>query len=90
MNNLQNELNPLERLNAPTPKFFQQIRGILIMISAISAAIISAKNQGFILPSFFDILAEKATIISSLVGILISSFTVDFEKYKQQSDNHYK
>lgn len=89
MNNAQNELGPIDRLTAPTPRFFTIIRNVGIMLAALSGALFSLQAQGMTLPDWIIQSADKAYMLSGAIAALVAQFTVDFEKLRasQQLDN---
>lgn len=85
MNNLQNTLTILERLTGPTPKFFQTIRNVGIILSAVSGLLMSLQTQGIDLPEALVVLADKAYLLAGAITTLISSLTIDVDAYKKQN-----
>jgi len=65
-------MNLLERVKAPTPKFWKQMRGVMITIGAISGAIIAAPG----LPAVVVTLATYGLTVGS-VGAALSQMTVE-------------
>lgn len=80
MKNLQDTLSIQERLTAPTPKFFQIIQVIGVVLAAVSGALIYLQENGIILPDVLLWVADKATLVSGIIATLISQLTVDFKK----------
>ncbi len=76
----QNKLSAVERVAAPTPKFFAIIRNIGIVLAAVSGAVIAVQQQGIELPEIVALLADKSAWIAGLIAALVSQFTVDFKK----------
>ncbi len=82
MKNVQDELSTLERLTAPTPRFFRILQVLGIVFATISGALIQLQLQGIELPDFLTVIADKASVIAGIVTALVSQFTVDFKKTK--------
>lgn len=82
MKNVQDELTALERLGAPTPKFFRILQVLGIVFATISGALIQLQLQGIDLPQVLNIIADKSAVIAGILTAVISQLTVDFKKVK--------
>jgi hypothetical protein len=74
---LNQNLGMLERLMAPSPKFFKIVGTILTVLSIISFVISQLSTQ-FDLPTWLLLIGDKSVWISGLVGKVVAMFTVDF------------
>lgn len=83
MENLQDELTIAERLTAPTPKLFQTIRTIGVVLSVVSGALMGLESQGINLPPVFDVVNNAVTLVAGLIASLVASLTVDLPAYKK-------
>lgn len=80
MNKSVNDLGVMERLKAPTPKFFRVLRNVGLSLAAVSGAVLAAPVA---LPAA---LVAVATYVGVAGGVLtaVSQSTVDDEEYSLQ------
>lgn len=74
----QDKLNLIVRYFAPTPRFFQIIRNIGLIVGTIGAAVLGLESQGITLPEVFSFFANKLVLVASVVASIVSQFTVDY------------
>lgn len=84
---MKQELTPLQRWTAPTPKFFQIIIQAAIVIAAIAAGLTATRDtlidQGIPIPDVFAKVVEIVGWVSAAVAT-VSKFAVDFDELKKQ------
>ncbi len=80
MKNIQDTLSIQERIASPTPKFFQIIQVIGVVLAAVSGALMYLQENGIVLPDVLVWVADKATMVSGIIATLISQLTVDLKK----------
>lgn len=74
------DLNVLERVKAPTPKFFRVIRNLGLIAGAVGTTILSA---GAALPVVVTTIAGYM-VTAGAVAAAISQTTVDWRAYERQ------
>lgn len=80
--NIQDSLSVVDRLDAPTPKFFKTIRRIGVILGVIGGAILASPVA---LPA--ALVAGAGYLIAiGTAATAVSSLTVDFEKLKAEED----
>lgn len=77
---MNQNLNPIERFTAPTPKFFAIIRNVGVALGSISVLIAYLIDQNFPIPDLIYWIGDKATAIAALIAAIVSQFTVDYKK----------
>lgn len=82
MNNLQNELGLLERLKAPTPKSFQKIRNVGLILASLAAAVLGLEAKGVIVPDSIEMIASLITTIAGTITAAFAQSKVDMTEYQ--------
>lgn len=82
MNNLQNELGLLERLKAPTPKSFQKIRNVGLILASLAAAVWGLEAKGVIVPDSIEMIASLITTIAGTITAAFAQSKVDMTEYQ--------
>lgn len=85
MQNIQDKLSVMERLAAPTPKLFQYIRNVGVVLSVISGALMGLEKGGIDLPDHVMVLADKAYLMAGLIATALAQLTVDVKEYEIQN-----
>jgi hypothetical protein len=75
-----NQMTIGQRIDAPTPKFFRQVRKWSLIVAAVGAALISG---GAAVPALITVGTILAT--AGAVGTAVSSVTVDQVALEQQA-----
>lgn len=65
-----------KRLSLTTPRFFKDLRALLFLIAGLCGAILGLKSLGLELPEWTGNVFNWITIVSALVGAVISSLPV--------------
>ena len=88
---LNQDLSIVERLLAPSPKFFVIIRNALGILALVSL-VITKLDAVYPLPDYIKMIGDKAVWIAGLIGTFVSLLTVDFKKLieKEQFSNQSK
>jgi hypothetical protein len=76
-------MNIIERVNAPTPKFFRVLRTIGLSLAAASAAILAAPIA---LPAALVTAAGYVALAGTVVTAVSQTAVDNSEKLKQESD----
>ena len=74
------DLNVLERVKAPTPKFFRVIRNVGLVLGAVGTTILTA---GAALPVVVTSIAGYMVTVGA-VAAAVSQTTVDWKAYERQ------
>ncbi|RVT79649.1 hypothetical protein EOD40_00625 [Flavobacterium sufflavum] len=77
-------MNIIERIKAPTPKFFKRLRSIGLALLAISGSVIAAP---VVLPSIVVSIAGYAALAGGVISA-ISQVTVDDASLRQAQGNN--
>lgn len=85
MKSLQDSLNVVERLKAPTPKFFKKLQVLGIILAAVSGTLMNIESKGIELPAVVQHLANWSTIIAGVVTTLVGQLTIDLEAYRKEN-----
>ncbi|OIN55449.1 hypothetical protein, partial [Arsenicibacter rosenii] len=80
-----NSLTLAQRLAGPTPKLFQIIRYVGVVLAGISGMLMTLQAEGAVLPEWLIFLADKAYLLAGAIATLISSLTVDMEAFKKKN-----
>jgi hypothetical protein len=78
-------MNIIERVNAPTPKFFRVLRTIGLSLAAASAAILAAPIA---LPAALVTAAGYVALAGTVVTAVSQTAVDNSEKLKQESDGN--
>ncbi|UHG93390.1 hypothetical protein [Spirosoma oryzicola] len=82
MNDLQDELSLAQRLTAPTPKLFQKVRNVGVILAAFAGTILGLEAKGVIVPDSIEMVATGVTTVAGIIAALVSQFTVDLKEYQ--------
>lgn len=74
------ELNVVERMKAPTPRFFRVIRNVGVVLGAVGTTILTA---GTALPVVVTTAAGYMITVGA-VAAAVSQTTVDWKEYERQ------
>ena len=75
-----NEMNVVQRFNAPTPKFFKRLRDVALILGALGGAVLTAPVP---LPSIVLTIAGYLVTVGVVAGG-VSQAAVDEKKLAQQ------
>lgn len=82
---MKNRMNLVERLDAPTPKFFKKMKMIGLMVAAVGATVIASPVA---LPAIAIKVAGYLTVAGSVMTVVSQSTVDEDEKALQDAIRH--